>query len=42
MAIKPKAFVTEAFFIANASKVLAANWGAQTRTAHGRADLKPP
>jgi hypothetical protein len=29
VAIKPKAFVTEAFFIANASKVLAANWGAQ-------------
>ena len=28
VAIKPKAFVTEAFFIANASKVLAANWGA--------------
>ena len=29
VAIKPKAFVTEAFFIANASKALAANWGAQ-------------
>ena len=29
VAIKPKAFVTETFFIANASKVLAASWGAK-------------